>query len=126
MGIQDRLRAMVIKNLSPKGAGVAMTLTKTTGSVFNPGTSSVTPGTTTNYLGSGLRVNYKAYEYKNTAIEYGDFQVYLSPVLLDGTDCPRPATGDKVIIGAESATVVNLERWNSNELECGYKLQMRN
>lgn len=126
MGIQDRLRAMVIKNLSLKGAGTKVTLVKQTKGVFDPGTSTLIPGKEERYSGSGLRLNYKTFDYKNTAIEYGDFKIYLSPQLIDGTECPRPTTGDKLIIGEETATVVNLERWNSNELECGYKLQMRN
>ena len=128
MSIQDRLRAMVIRNLSPspKGSGVAMTLTKEVVGGYDPGTSTVIPGSREEFLGSGIRISYKTFDYTNTAIEYGDFKVYLSPRLLDGTECPRPTNGDKITVGDESATVVSLERWNSNELECGYKLQMRN
>lgn len=128
MGLQDRMRAMVIRNLSPspKGSGVALTLTKETEGSYDPGTSTDIPGKKEDFKGSGIRISYKTFDYKNTAIEYGDFKIYLSPLLLDGTECPRPVNGDKITIGTETATVINLERWNSNELECGYKLQMRN
>lgn len=128
MGIQDRLRNMVIKNLmpSPKGSGVELTLTKETLGGFDPGTSTVIPGTKELFEGSGIRVGYKTFDYKNTAIEYGDFKVYLSPKLMNGGECPVPATGDKITIGAETSSVIHLERWNSNGIECGWKLQMRN
>lgn len=128
MGIQNRLRAMVIKNLAPapKGSGVALSLTQETEGVYDPETSTFLPGKIETYVGSGLRVNYKTFDFKNTAIEYGDFKIYLSPILADGSETPKPSTGDVVVIGESKATVVNLEAWDSNELACGWKLQMRN
>lgn len=128
MGIQDRLRAMVIRNLAPapKGSGVVLSLVQETEGEFDPGTSTVLPGRIDTYIGSGLRVNYKTFDFKNTAIEYGDFKVYLSPVLANGDETPKPSTGDVIIIGDTKSTIVNLEAWDSNELACGWKLQMRN
>ena len=128
MGIQANLRAMVIRNLAPapKGSGVALQLVKEVEGAYDPETSAVIPGRTEVYEGSGLRVNYKTFDFTNTAIQYGDFKVYLSPILINKQETPPPLTGDVIVIGGERATVLNIEAWDSNELACGWKLQVRN
>lgn len=128
MGVQNRLRNMVIRNLSVggRGSGAPITITRVIEGEFDASTGGYTDEREEVYQGSGIRVSYKTYDYKNTAIQYGDFRIYLSPVLMDGTETPKPENGDKLKLGDNEATVVSYEAWDSNDLSCGYKLQMRN
>ena len=127
MSVHDRHRAMCIRNLSlmPKGKGAAAILTKTVQGTFNPSTGEVTGSVSTDYPCSGIRVNYKNIEYKNIAVEYGDFQLYLCPVLQDGTDTPAPEIDDTILFDGETYKVVSIFPWNAAGIVCGWKLQMR-
>lgn len=119
------MRNMVIRNLGlqPKGKGVAVDLLKTVVPPYNPSVKP-TPVTTT-YNGSGVRVNYTEAAYRNTLIIYGDFQIYLSPVLLDGTECPMPQKSDTMIFNGETVKVINVSPFNDNGIDCGWKVQVR-
>lgn len=126
--VHDRHRAMCIRNLSlmPKGKGAAAVLTKVVPGTFDPSTGEVIGTTETTYDCSGIRVNYKNLEYKNTAVEYGDFQLYLCPVLQDGiTDTPTPVIDDTILFVGEVYKVVSVVPWNAAGIVCGWKLQMR-
>jgi hypothetical protein len=126
-GMHDRMRAMVIRQLAPqpKGKGVPLTLHQRQGGIYNPATGGVTPEVVNDYLGSGLRVNYSEYAYKAATIEYGDFQLYLSPVEITGGNMPTPAIGDQLTFLDKTVRVVNLEAFNDNSVGCGWKLQVR-
>lgn len=127
MGFHDRMRAMVIRQLSlqPKGKGVSVTLQHSVPGEFDPSTGGVTPTLVTEYAGSGVRVNYKEYAYKNTSIEVGDFQIYLSPVLVNGSEMPQPKLGDELIFINKTVRLINIEPFDDNGLNCGWKLQVR-
>lgn len=127
MGFHDRMRAMVIRNLAPqpKGKGVQVTLTRKTSGAYDPVTGGTKPPTITEYEGSAVRVNYSEYAYRNTTIVYGDFQLYMSPVLIDGTDTPTPKIGDVINFLGKSVKVINLSPFNDNNIGCGWKLQVR-
>jgi len=126
-GFHERMRAMVIRQLAPqpKGKGVLLTLHQRMGGVYNPTTGGVTPEVVNDYDGSGLRVNYSEYAYKNTTIEYGDFQLYLSPVETTGGQMPTPSIGDKITFLDKTVVVINLSPFNDNSVGCGWKLQVR-
>jgi len=127
MGMYDRIRAMTIRQLGVDrgGKGSPVILYKQEEGVFNPATGRIDGGGTVKYTGSGLRVNYTNFEYKSEVIEHGDFQIYLSPVLLDGTDCPPPAIADTFLFLGDVYKVINLEPWNAAGIECGWKVQSR-
>lgn len=127
MGFHDRMRAMVIRQLSPqpKGKGVAVTFSKRTGGGYDPVTGGVKPEVVTEYNGSGVRVNYSEYAYTNVAVEYGDFQIYLSPVQIDGSAMLRPSIGDEFTFLDKTARVLNVSPFNDNGVDCGWKLQVR-
>lgn len=127
MGFHERMRAMVIRQLAPqpKGKGVPITFTKKTGGGYNPKTGKTEPIVTTTYVSSGVRVNYKDSNYANTTIQYGDFQIYLSPVLDTGEDTPKPVVGDAFTFLDELVKVVSIEPFNDNGVGCGWKLQVR-
>jgi len=128
MGMHDRMRAMVIRQLAPqpKGKGVPITFKRKSAGGYNPSTGVTTPVVTTTYTTSGLRVNYSEYAYRNTTIEYGDFQLYVSPVLEDGTDTPKPVVGDEFTFLGTVVKVINVAPFNDNSIGCGWKLQVRN
>ena len=127
MAFHDRMRAMVIRQLAlqPKGKGSAVNLEYSIGGEFDPSTGGVTPIDVIVYNGSGVRVNYKEYAYKNTSIEVGDFQLYLSPVATDGTEMPKPETGDELTFIGKKVRVINIEPFDDNGTNCGWKLQVR-
>lgn len=121
------MRGVAIKmlGLAPKGYGGPLTLTQVTEGVFDPSTGGITDPVVTTYNCSGLRMNYESWDYRNTAIASGDYQIYLSPVLIDGTECPKPVTGNTITLGTEVGGVVSIEPFNSDVVNCGWKLQMR-
>jgi hypothetical protein len=126
-GFHNRMRAMVIRQLAPqpKGKGVPVTFKKKSGGGYDKVTGGIHPIIETEYIGSGVRVNYTEFNYNNEAINYGDFQIYLSPVQTDGTDIPRPSIGDEFTFLDKTVRVINLSPFNDNGLDCGWKLQVR-
>lgn len=127
MAFHDRMRAMVIRQLAPqpKGKGVPVTFHQSLGGDYDPVTGGVTPIVVNDYNGSGVRVNYSEYAYKNTAIQVGDFQIYLSPVMINGSEMPMPSIGDEFTFLGKKARVVNIGPFNDNGVDCGWKLQVR-
>lgn len=127
MGMHNRMRNMVIRQLAPqpKGKGVAVTFKRRSGGGYDPSTGETTPIVTSTYTTSAVRVNYSDYAYKNTTIQYGDFQLYVSPVLEDGTDTPKPVIGDEFTFLSEIVKVVNVAPFNDNGIGCGWNLQVR-
>lgn len=124
-GMHDRLRAMVIRQLSTKKQGVPITFQQIIPGIYDPVTGGVSPAVTNTYNGSGVRVNYSEYAYKNTSIEAGDFQIYLSPVQVDGNEMPRPTAGDEFMFIDKIVRVINVQPFNDNAANCGWKLQVR-
>lgn len=127
MGMYERIRAMTIRQLGVGrgGKGSPVILYKLGEGVFNPATGRIEGEEVTEYAGSGVRVNYTNFEYKSEAIEHGDFQLYLSPVLLNGTDCPPPMIADTFLFLEDVYKVINLEPWNAAGISCGWKVQSR-
>lgn len=127
MSMHLRMRNMVIRRLGVGrgGQGVAIILTKRTLGGYNPVTGGVDPETVTEYIGSGVRVNYTDQAYRNESIVYGDFQIYLSPVDLDGVDLPKPKVGDELTFLDNNVRIINISPFNDNGFNCGWKLQVR-
>lgn len=127
MAFHNRMRAMVIRNLAPqpKGKGVEITFKKQVGGGYDRLTGGTYPIFVTEYKGSGVRVNYSEYAYKNEAIIYGDFQIYLSPVQIDGSEMLRPSIGDEFTFLDKQVRVINVNPFNDNGVDCGWKLQVR-
>lgn len=127
MGMHERMRAMVIRQLAPqpKGKGVVITFERRDEGGYNPNTGEDEPSIINTYITSGLRVNYSEYGYKNSTIEYGDFQLYVSPILDTGEDTPTPQIGDYFTFLGEKVVVVTVKPFNDNGVSCGWKLQVR-
>lgn len=127
MSMHPRLRNMVIRRLGTGrgGQGVEITFTRRVPGGYDPVTGGNKPPTNTDYIGSGVRVNYSEYAYKDESIVYGDFQIYLSPVLKDGTECPTPELSDVLNFLGRKVKVINVKPFNDNGYGCGWKLQVR-
>lgn len=127
MAFHDRMRAMVIRNLAPqpKGKGVEITFYQKTGGGYDRETGGTYPIVITEFKGSGIRVNYSEYAYKNEVIEYGDFQIYLSPVQTNGSEMPEPKINDEFLFIDKKVRVINKSPFNDNGVDCGWKLQVR-
>lgn len=126
-GFHNRMRAMVIRNLAPqpKGQGSPVTFTKRISGGYDPKTGKTTPVVTKSFEGSAVRVNYSTFAYTNSTIVYGDFQLYLSPVLTDGTEAPEPSIGDSYVFLGKKVNVINYSPFNDNCVGCGWKMQVR-
>lgn len=125
MSIHKNLRALTIRQLSLSGQGVPATLNKYSDGVYDPSTGFVEGAGETAYVGSGLRVNYSTYDYRDATIVHGDFRLYLCPVLQDKTDCPTPSIGDTVEFDNDLYVIINMQFWKAGNLDCGWKLQLR-
>lgn len=128
-GFHQRMRAMVIRQLGPqpKGKGVPVSLFQRSGGEYDPATGGTTPEVVIEYKGSGVRVNYSEFAVKNAnTIEYGDFQIYLSPVQVDNLgEMPAPSIADEMTFIDKTVRVINLEPFNENGFGCGWKVQVR-
>ena len=128
MAMHDRMRNMVIRRLGvgKGGQGVLLKLTKTIPGVYNPKKGKVDPPTITEYEGTGVRVNYSDYAHRDDTIQYGDFQIYISPMKYDWSgDLPKPAIGDRILFNNEECSVIKVSPFNENTVSCGWKVQVR-
>ncbi len=127
-GFHQRMRNMVIRQLGVGrgGKGVPITFTRRITGKYNPKTGRVDPETVITQEGSGVRVNYTDKAYRNEAIVYGDFQIYLSPVALNGEEMNRRIVGDVLTFLDTNVRIINVSPFNDNGFNCGWKLQVRN
>jgi len=132
MSMHPRQRQMVIRRLGTGkgGQGVALKLIKTVDGEFDPATGTLNQ-TTTEYQGSGVRVNYSEYTHRNFDIPYSDYQIYMSPVqiqtdpLVPVADMPTPEIDDTIKFLSKEVKVVEVHPFNENGSGCGWKLRVR-
>lgn len=151
MNSPERFRNIVMRRLGlldNGGIGTEIKVTVKT-STYNPRTSK-TEVTEEEFLTSGIRMNYKLYDLKNTSIQDTDVQFYISPTStksvpdpewepdedLGETEDDRPLitiTVDTpqldptytIEILDKKYTVVNCHPWNHSGILIGYKAQGR-
>lgn len=126
-GFHSRMRDLTTRRLGIGGGGLGspLVLHKVSEGVYNPKTSKIEGAKNDDYNGSGLRVNYTSFEYRDVAIQRNDYKLYVCPVLVNGNDCPAPVIGDTITFDNDLYKVINLEAWNASGLDCGWKCQMR-
>lgn len=125
--IYDRAKATVARNLRPRsqgGNGLELTLVKTTQGEYDPITGGSTP-MMQNYDGSGFRENYQQSDIDGTRIKQGDFKILISPVLLNGSDMPKPESQDSILFDGDIYTIQNIDPWDYAGLAVGYSVQAR-
>ena len=125
MDMFDRLRSMTIRRLAPRptGLGQAGILVRKD-RVYNPDTDMYEVADAS-YDISGIRATYAQRHVDGTLVRMSDVKFYLSPVQLDGTDCPTPLTTDQIQIDGKTYTVLTVKTWNNSGVDCGWQLQLR-
>lgn len=92
---------------------------------YDPGLGGFGPGTTIDYLGTGLKLNYEQRDIDGTLIKQGDQQLLLSPLQRNGAKMPLPVSGDQVVIGATVYTVGMVADLQPTDTSVLYTLQLR-
>jgi hypothetical protein len=83
------------------------------------------PTTTTDYEGSGVKINYEAENIDGTLIQAGDQKLLLSPLQRNGAPMPTPTTADLVLLGGASYTVRAVETTAPVDVAVLHTLQLR-
>jgi len=126
--MQGRFREMTIRRLGLRengGEGAPITLTKTTEGVYNPITSQVEGGGEEVFEGSALRTRFKSHTVDGNLIRADDLLFYVSPVLLNGEDCPEPIRPDTLTFEGKTYSVVSSDAWDFSGIPCGWRVQAR-
>lgn len=145
----QRFRAIAIRRLDlieNGGEGAVLTITRKT-SAYNPVTKRVETVEVV-YTTSGLRNNYKMYDWKNSSIQDTDVNFYIHPIsttmqpdsewtpsageteedrpLVEvSLDTPEITPTDVIGFLGEEYTVINTRPWNHAGILIGYKVQAR-
>lgn len=83
------------------------------------------PSATTDYEGTGVKINYEAENIDGTLIQSGDQQLLLSPLQRNGQAMPAPTAADLVLFGGASYTVKNVETTAPVNVTVLHTLQLR-
>ena len=110
------------QSLRRKGGIVVLRQVVTGG--YDPGLGTA-PITTTDYEGTGVKINYEAENIVGTLIHSGDQQLLLSPLQRNGAPMPAPTTDDLVLFGGASYTVKAVEITAPVDVAVLHTLQLR-
>ncbi|MDO8033583.1 hypothetical protein ACWYXK_14010 [Janthinobacterium lividum] len=83
------------------------------------------PSTTTDYEGTGVKINYETENIDGTLILAGDQQLLLSPLQRNGAPMPTPTAADLVLFGSVSYTVKAVETTAPVDVAVLHTLQLR-
>lgn len=125
--IYDRAKASAARMLAPRskgGKGLELSLLQIASGEYDPETGTAGE-TTTTFEGSGFRENYSLKDIDGSLIKQGDVKILVSPLLLDGTDTPKPTTQDKLVFDGETYTVQAVDPWSYAGLIVGFSVQAR-
>lgn len=128
MDMHDRFRKMAIKNLAPRskgGKGFEVTLSKRITGEFNPSTGVVEDDREVKFEGSAIRTSFRMHSIDGNLIKVDDVLLYLSPILIDGTECPAPVHGDIVTFKQQDFVVMSHREWDFAGVPCGWRVQAR-
>lgn len=151
MNTYEKFRSIASKRLaliSAGGLGSVLSITRKT-SQYNPDTKRVET-TEIVYVTSGLRNNFKLYDWKNSSIQDTDVNFYIHPVCstmvpdpdwvpdvdLGETEADRPLIAqeqdtpevtptDVIEFLNDKYTIVNTRPWDHAGILIGYKVQAR-
>lgn len=91
---------------------------------YDPGLGTA-PTTTTDYEGTGIKINYEAENIDGTLIQAGDQQLLMSPLQRNGQAMPAPTAADLVLFGGASYSVKAVETTAPVDVAVLYTLQLR-
>lgn len=121
----DYVKAAVRADQSLRRKGGIVTLRREVPGGYDPGTGGPGPGTTTDHLGTGVRLAYEAENIDGTLIQRGDQKLLLSPLQRDGTAMPAPTTADLVLIGDRAYSIANVGDLQPVDVSLLFTLQLR-
>lgn len=126
--IHDRGRAMAARMLAPrsrggKGLEIVLSVISQAGK-YHPGTGGAAHAQTDHH-GSALRVEYEQRDIDGTTIKSSDVRLLVSPLALDGSPLPKPATQNRITFDGITYTVERCSAWNFAGVDCGYEVQGR-
>lgn len=91
---------------------------------YDPGLGTA-PTVTTDYDGTGIKLNYEQDDIDGTLIKQGDQKLLLSPLQRNGAKMPLPISGDQLVIGATVYTVGMVADLQPTDTSVLYTLQLR-
>lgn len=91
---------------------------------YDPGLGTA-PSTTTDFEGTGVKINYEAENIDGTLIQAGDQQLLLSPLQRNGAPMPTPTAADLVLFGGATYTVKAVESTAPVDVAVLNTLQLR-
>lgn len=91
---------------------------------YDPGLGTA-PTITTDYEGTGVKINYEAENIDGTLIQAGDQKLLLSPLQRNGAPMPAPTAADLVLFGGVSYTVKAIETTAPVDVSALHTLQLR-
>ena len=118
----SKTAARADQSLRRKGGIVVLRQVVTGG--YDPGLGTA-PITSTDYEGTGVKINYEAENIDGTLIQVGDQQLLLSPLQRNGASMPAPTPADMVRFGGASYTVKAVETTAPVDVAVLYTLQLR-
>jgi len=120
----DYTKAAARADQSLRRKGGIVVLRQITTGEYDPDLGTA-PTTTTEYEGTGVKLNYEQDDIDGTLIKQGDQQLLLSPLQRNGVKMPLPVSGDQVAIGAAVYTVGMVAALQPTDTSLLYTLQLR-
>lgn len=122
MSNYSKTAARADQSLRRKG-GIVVLRRVVTGE-YDPGLGTA-PTITTDYEGTGVKINYEAENIDGTLIQAGDQKLLLSPLQRNGAPMPAPTAADLVLFGGVSYTVKAVETTAPVDVSVLHTLQLR-
>lgn len=121
----DYTKAAARADASLRRKGGLVTLRREVPGEYDPDIGGPGAGTTTEYSGTGVKLNYQQDDIDGTLIKQGDQQLLLSPLQRDGAPMPVPTTADLVLIGAKVYSIADVVDLQPTDTSLLFTLQLR-
>lgn len=109
---------------SKGGKGLELSLIRITAGEYDPETGGNTD-TTARFEGSGFRETYEQKDIDGSLIKRGDVKILISPVLLNGSDTPKPVSLDRIVFDEDTYIVQHVDPWDYAGIAVGFSVQAR-
>ena len=113
----DRMAATALRLITQYGE--AITLTRATPGAYDPTTGTTAAGSTANYNGFGVPIDYDQSEKFSDQIKQGDSRLFINAV----STIPQPA--DTLTLDSIVYRVMDVRKYTINSEHVLYELQLR-